>query len=72
MLDFHPLVLFYLYAFFSIVFAIFPLLIRFFVLYLSLGEAPQTTLIILVFVIITTFQSVLFAIWMDMDYNRIK
>ena len=69
-LDFHPLVLFYLYAFLSIVFAIVPLLIRFFVLYFSLGEAPQTTLIILVFVTITTFQSILFAMWMDMDYNR--
>jgi len=71
-LDFHPLVLFYLYAFASILFAIIPLLIRFLVLYFRLKEAPQTTLIILISMLITTFQSILFAIWMDMDYNRIK
>jgi hypothetical protein len=71
-LDFHPLVLFYLYAFLNIVFGILPLLIRFFYLYLATGEAPKTTLIILVFTIITAFQSILFAIWMDMDYNRIR
>jgi glycosyltransferase involved in cell wall biosynthesis len=70
-LDFHPLVLFYLYAAFSIVLAIVPLSVRFVALYFREGEAPQTTLIILVFMIITTFQSILFAIWMDMDYNRI-
>ncbi|MCP4374513.1 MAG: glycosyltransferase family 2 protein [Deltaproteobacteria bacterium] len=68
--DFHPLVLFYLFAIFNTVFFIVPLTIRFFYLYYMLGEAPQTTLIILVFFVITTFQSILFAIWMDMDYNR--
>ena len=71
-LDFHPLVLFYLYAAFSIVLAIIPLSIRFVALYFREAEAPQTTLIILVFMTITTFQSILFAIWMDMDYNRIR
>jgi preprotein translocase subunit SecE len=33
-------------------------------------ELPRTTLTILVFTLLMTFQSVLFAIWMDMDYNK--
>lgn len=71
-LDFHPLVLFYLYATMVTIFGIIPLLARFIYLYATLKEAPQTTLIILIFLVITTFQSILFAIWMDMDYNRQK
>ncbi|MCD4762215.1 glycosyltransferase family 2 protein [bacterium] len=68
--DFHPLILFYLFAFFNIVFIILPLSIRFINGYLEQGFAPPTTLIILSFTILITFQSILFAIWMDMDYNR--
>ena len=34
------------------------------------GELPRTTLTILFFSIMITFQSILFAIWMDMDYNK--
>jgi hypothetical protein len=68
--DFHPLVLFYLFAFFNTVFLIIPLIVRFFYKYRLEGMAPRTTLILLVFLLITTFQSILFAIWMDMDYNR--
>lgn len=71
-LDFHPLVLFFLYSALTIVFAIIPLSLRFIYLYIILKEAPQTTLIILVFMVITVFQSILFALWMDMDYNRPK
>jgi glycosyltransferase involved in cell wall biosynthesis len=69
-LDFHPLVLFYLFALFNMIFIILPLTIRFFVLYFKTDEAPKTTLVILVFSILMTFQSILFAIWMDMDYNK--
>ncbi len=69
-LDFHPLVLFYCFAAFTFLFVIIPLIIRFFHLYMIYGEAPQTTLTILSFSIISTLQSILFAIWMDMDYNR--
>lgn len=68
--DFHPLVLFYLFAMATFVLLVMPMTIRFFYLYYSLGEAPKTTLIILVFASITMFQSILFAIWMDMDYNK--
>ena len=69
-LDFHPLILFYLFSAFNICVIIIPLLIRFFLLYFRLNEAPKTTLIILVFTTLITFQSILFAIWMDMDYNK--
>jgi hypothetical protein len=68
--DFHPLVLFYLFAFFNTVFLIIPLIVRFFYMYNIQGHAPRTTMILLVFLLITTFQSILFAIWMDMDYNK--
>jgi glycosyltransferase involved in cell wall biosynthesis len=69
-LDFHPLVLFYLFSIFNLLLLIIPFTIRFFVLYHQEGAAPKTTLIILIFTILITFQSILFAIWMDMDYNK--
>ena len=68
--DFHPLVLFYLFALFNAIFIIIPFSIRFFVLYFKMDVVPKTTLTILFFSILITFQSVLFAIWMDMDYNK--
>ena len=71
-LDFHPLVLFYLFAFFNTVLIIAPLAIRFIVMYINYGMAPLTTLTILLFTVLMTIQSVLFAIWMDMDYNKKK
>lgn len=69
-LDFHPLVLFYMFAMAAFVLLVLPLTVRFFYFYLTLGEAPRTTLIILVLAVITMLQSILFAIWMDMDYNK--
>lgn len=69
-LDFHPLVLFYLFAFFNTILIIAPLIIRFLLMYNKHGVAPLTTLTILLFTLLMTIQSVLFAIWMDMDYNR--
>jgi len=68
--DFHPLVLFFLFAFFNIIFIIVPLSIRFFERYIRNGVVPNTTMIILVFTILITFQSILFAIWMDMEYTN--
>jgi glycosyltransferase involved in cell wall biosynthesis len=70
--DFHPLVLFYLFAFFNVTVLIIPLIFRFFYMYRLQGIAPRTTMILLVFLLITTFQSILFAIWMDMDYTSRK
>lgn len=70
--DFHPLVLFYLFSIFNIFFIIIPFVIRFFVLFAQYKIVPQTTMIILIFTLLITFQSILFAIWMDMDYNKRK
>jgi glycosyltransferase involved in cell wall biosynthesis len=68
--DFHPLVLFYLFAFFNTIIILIPLSLRFIVMYHRFGEVPRTTLTILLFTLLITMQSVLFAIWMDMDYNK--
>lgn len=68
-LDFHPLVLFYLFAFFNTIFILIPFILRFFFMYSKYNEMPKTTLTIIIFTFLITFQSILFAIWMDMDYN---
>jgi len=68
--DFHPLVLFFWVSVFNILFIIIPFTIMFLYIYFREGQAERTTLIILVFTIMTTVQLLLFAIWMDMDYNR--
>ncbi|MDD3533920.1 MAG: glycosyltransferase family 2 protein [Candidatus Cloacimonetes bacterium] len=68
--DFHPLVLFYLFAFLNSAVILIPLTIRFILMYSRFGEAPKTTLTILLFTLMITIQSILFAIWMDMDYNK--
>ena len=67
--DFHPLVLFYLFAFFNTIVIIAPFTIRFLYMYMNYNELPRTTFTILTFTFMITFQSILFAIWMDMDYN---
>lgn len=69
-LDFHPLILFYLFSLFNTLFLIIPFTIRFFYMYTKYNELPKTTLTILIFTFLITFQSILFAIWMDMDYNK--
>ena len=69
-LDFHPLILFYFFAFLNFVFIITPLTLRLFFMYFTTGEFPKTTFTILTFTTLITFQSILFAIWMDMEYNK--
>ena len=71
-LDFHPLVLFYLFSFFNFLFILTPLAIRFFYMYNKYNQLPKTTLTIFIFTFLMSFQSILFAIWMDMDYNKRK
>ena len=68
--DFHPLVLFFAFAFSNMIFIIAPFTVRFFYFYFKFGEVPKTTMSILILTLLITFQSILFAIWMDMDYNR--
>lgn len=67
--DFHPLVLFYLFAFFNSLFILLPFTARFVYMYITYDELPRTTLTILIFTFLISFQSILFAVWMDMDYN---
>jgi len=71
-LDFHPLILFYLFSVFNFLFLIVPFSIRFIYMYHKFRQFPKTTLTILVFSVLMTMQSILFAIWMDMDYNKRK
>lgn len=68
--DFHPLVLFYTFSFINLVIIGIPLLVRFIVLYVRLGVAPSTTLIILAFALMMGFFSFGFAIWLDMESNK--
>ncbi len=68
--DFHPLVLFYLFAFFNTIVILIPFTIRFFYMFIKYNELPKTTATIITFTFLITFQSILFAIWMDMDYNN--
>lgn len=69
-LDFHPLILFYLFAFFNLIFLIIPFSVRFVYMYKKYDQFPRTTLTILIFTVLMTLQSILFAVWMDMDYNK--
>lgn len=69
-LDFHPLVLFYFFAFFNSIFILIPGAVRFFYLYFYRNEFPSTTFIILSTTFLITIQLLLFAIWLDMDYNK--
>lgn len=71
-LDFHPLVLFYIFALLNFIFILIPGSIRFIYMYVVYKELPKTTLIILFSSFLSAFQAILFAIWMDMDYNRKK
>ncbi|MBL8023941.1 MAG: glycosyltransferase family 2 protein [Elusimicrobia bacterium] len=68
--DFHPLVLFYAFAFINIVFIIIPMTVRFFYYFYLYGEAPKTTLLILTSSLMTTIQTILFALWMDMHHGQ--
>jgi glycosyltransferase involved in cell wall biosynthesis len=67
--DFHPLVFFYLLGLLLGLIDI-ALIIRLLVLFFESGRlAPINTLAVM-FVTITSFQFLLFAMWFDMDYNK--
>ena len=68
--DFNPLVLLYMFGFSNIIFILIPFTIRFFVLWRLQQKAPEVTLLIILFTLLITFQSLIFAVWMDMDYNK--
>ena len=68
-LDFHPLVLFYLFGISLFAFVSIPLSVRFVYVYAQTGELPKTTAILCVVSLMTAIQSTLFAMWMDMEYG---
>jgi len=67
--DFHPLVLFYSFGAFLLVLDI-PLLIRLIYYRIIDGRIPPTNALILVFLTIIGFQSILFAMLFDMEANK--
>ena len=67
--DFHPLILFYLLAFFSLPFSLF-FLIRTIYFYFILGSVPTTSFLLFWFLAISGLQSLFFAMWFDMEYNK--
>jgi glycosyltransferase involved in cell wall biosynthesis len=68
-LDFHPLVLFYTFGISLVALVSVPLSIRFIYVYAQTGELPKTTAILCVISLMTAIQSILFAMWMDMEYG---
>lgn len=67
--DFHPLIFFYLMAFFLLFFSL-PMFGRI-VLYRTLeGFIPPYSTLAFMFLAITGLQFLLFAMWFDMDYNK--
>lgn len=69
--QFHPLIFFYIFAFVQGLVITPVLLVRFLYLFFHVGEAPQTTLILLTFCSSMAFFSLFFAMWMDMEDNRV-
>ncbi|MBN1122373.1 MAG: glycosyltransferase family 2 protein [Anaerolineae bacterium] len=67
--DFHPLVLFYFIG--ALLFLLdVPLLVRFILLWYSLGYVPEITLLTIIFLTISGLQLVLFAMLFDMQANQ--
>lgn len=69
--DFHPLVFFYLFGMGLLVSSI-PLAIRFFYKWYTTLDVPPITALALIFVLISGFQFIFFAMWFDMSYNKNK
>ena len=67
--DFHPLILFYLMGFFLVpigtLFGCYLLIFR-----LLVGPVAATSALFSVFFVISGFQSLFFAMWFDMEYNK--
>ena len=67
--DFHPLVLFYALSFSLFLISI-PLLARLLWLWWSTGNIPPMNALALLFVGVVGVQTLFFAMWFDMEYNR--
>ena len=67
--DFHPLVFFYALAF-SLILGSLPLLARIIWVTVNTGSVPPINTLAFMFSAITGLQSLFFAMWFDMDYNK--
>ena len=67
--DFHPLVLFYSFSFLTLPLS-FIFLCRTFYGYFTRGVVPPTSHLLFWFLFISGIQTLLFAMWFDMEYNR--
>lgn len=67
--DFHPLIFFYLLSFFLILLSI-PLFIRIIWILILTGNAPPINTLAFMFTAIMGVQSLFFAMWFDMEYNK--
>ena len=67
--DFHPLVFFYLLSSVLLVASV-PLGIRFFYVWALKGDIPDINAMALGFTLITGLQTMFFAMWFDMEYNK--
>lgn len=67
--DFHPLVLFYALSFLLFFISI-PLCLRLLWVWYSVGEIPSINALALLFVWVVGVQTLFFAMWFDMEYNR--
>jgi hypothetical protein len=67
--DFHPLIFFYLLGF-----SLFGIGVLFFMrliyLWIKIGHAPELTALALMFSFAIGLQSLFFAMWFDMEYNK--
>jgi glycosyltransferase involved in cell wall biosynthesis len=67
--DFHPLIFFYGLSFFLLGASV-PLAVRLFWVWASTGDIPDINAMALVFTVISGLQTLFFAMWFDMDYNK--
>jgi glycosyltransferase involved in cell wall biosynthesis len=69
--DFHPLVFFYLFSFVLFILDI-PLTARVIWVFAETGSVPPINFLTVIFVSTMAFFSLLFAMWFDMDYNKLE
>jgi hypothetical protein len=67
--DFHPLIFFYLFSCLLLT-ASFPLTVRLFYIWAKTGNIPDINAMALIFTLISGLQTMFFAMWFDMDYNK--
>jgi glycosyltransferase involved in cell wall biosynthesis len=67
--DFHPLIFFYILSC-ILLFSSIPLTIRLFYIWARTGDIPDINAIALIFTVISGLQTLFFAMWFDMEYNK--